>query len=65
LKIKSYAEHDICVEVIEEKIKNNFQGLVYVFLYALKEEGKELIDIKYARTNNLYSAMIIYRTPSI
>lgn len=49
------------VAVIEEKTRELFEGKLE---YHLGDNTIEIVDIKYAVTDEKYTALIIYRLPS-
>lgn len=53
--------HNIFVEVVEDKRLPSFRGKVNRTTAELMGLGKVVMDIQYSRTEELYSAMIIYK----
>lgn len=56
--------HYIFVEVIEEEKMPAFRGKVNRTIAEMMSLGKQILDVKYSRTETLYSAMIIYKQHS-
>lgn len=53
--------HYIFVEVIEGKNLESFRGKVNRTIAEMMSLGKQVLDVKYSRTDELYSAMIVYK----